>query len=62
MTQPQLYQLYVDAKELMIYDDIAEVYHFLAYLADKYNLVFDDYAAIEATYKNKQYAPPKEQQ
>jgi len=62
MTQSQLYQLHVDAKELMVYNDIAEVYHFLAHLADKYNLVFDEYAAIETTYENKQYTPPKEQQ
>ena len=60
MTQAQLYQLYLDATELMLYNDITEVYDFLSYLADKYNLVFDSYLANEAYLTTKQYNPPKE--
>jgi len=60
MTQAQLYQLYLDATELMIYDDITEVFAFLDYLAQKYNLAFDSYLANEAYLTTKQYSPPKE--
>jgi len=60
MTQAQLYQLYRDCLELMLYDDITEVLHFLGYLADKYNLEFSDYKANEAIFRDKQYNPPKD--
>jgi len=60
MTQAQLYQLYSDALELMIYDDITEVFAFLDYLAQKYDLEFDRYDASDANFNNKQYNPPKE--
>ncbi len=60
MTQAQLYQLYLDATELMVYNDMTEVYDFLRYLADKYNLEFDSYLANEAYLTSKQYNLPKE--
>jgi len=60
MTQAQLYKLYLDSLELMVYDDITEVFHFLGYLADKYHLVFDAYEASEASFRDKQYNLPKD--
>lgn len=43
MTQEQLNRLCADAKELMQYDDIHEVYKFIEYLAEKYSLNIPKY-------------------
>lgn len=61
MTQKELYNLYIDATELMVYDDSAEVYKFLGYLAEKYNLIFDSDKAQTALYNSTlNYFPPEE--
>jgi len=61
MTQEQLQQLYEDAKELMVYDDMTEVFNFISYLADKYELLFDYDAAYDEQMHNAEvYLMPKE--
>jgi len=60
MTQAQLYQLYLDATELMVHNDMTEAYDFISYLAQKYNLVFDVKLANEAYLTKNKYNPPKE--
>ena len=38
MSQEQLNKLLEDAEELMMFDDLTEVYIFIKYLAEKYHL------------------------
>lgn len=60
MTQAQLYQLYIDSLELMVHDDITEVFNLLDYLAQKYALVFNKREAELAYFRDTTYTPPKE--
>jgi len=60
MTQAQLYQLYLDATELMVQNDMTEAYDLIDYLAQKYNLIFDVYLANKSYLTEDKYYPPKE--